>query len=97
MKPGSVIFDLAAPQGGNVEGSVADKVVERHGVRIVGYSNAAAKMPTDASALFARNVLNLLSAFWDKDAGHPVLDEEIGTAIRLTQGGRVVNERLVAG
>jgi NAD(P) transhydrogenase subunit alpha len=96
MKPGSVIFDLAAPQGGNVEGSVADKVVERHGVRIVSYANAAAKMPTDASALFARNVLNLLTAFWDKDAGHPVLDEEIGDAIRLTQGGRVVNERLVA-
>jgi NAD(P) transhydrogenase subunit alpha len=96
MKPGSVIFDLAAPQGGNVEGCVADEVVERHGVRIVGYSNTPALLPADASALFARNLLNLLSAFWDKEQGRPVLDEEIGNAIRLTQGGKVVHERLLA-
>jgi NAD(P) transhydrogenase subunit alpha len=96
MKPGSVIFDLAAPQGGNVEGCVADEVVERHGVRIVGYSNTPALLPADASALFARNLFNLLSAFWDKEQGRPVLDEEIGNAIRLTQGGKVVHERLLA-
>jgi len=95
MKPGSVIFDLAVTQGGNVEGSVADEVVERHGVRILGYSNTAAKMPADASALYARNLLNFLSAFWDKDMGRPVLDEEIGDAIRLSQGGRVVHWRMV--
>jgi NAD(P) transhydrogenase subunit alpha len=95
MKPGSVIFDLAVAQGGNVEGSVADQVVERHGVKILGYSNTPAKLPADASALFARNLYNFLSAFWDKEAGRPVLDEEIGTAIRLTQGGKVVNERLL--
>ena len=96
MKPGSVIFDLAAPQGGNVEGCVADEVVERHGVRIVGYSNTPALLPADASALFARNLFNFLSAFWDKEQGRPVLDEEIGNAIRLTQGGKVVHERLLA-
>jgi NAD(P) transhydrogenase subunit alpha len=96
MKPGSVIFDLAAPQGGNVEGCVADEVVERHGVRIVGYSNTPAHLPADASALFARNLFNFLSAFWDKEQGKPVLDEEIGNAIRLTQGGKVVHERLLA-
>jgi NAD(P) transhydrogenase subunit alpha len=96
MKPGSVIFDLAAPQGGNVEGCVADEVVERHGVRIVGYSNTPALLPADASALFARNLFNLLSAFWNKEQGRPVLDEEIGNAIRLTQGGKVVHERLLA-
>jgi NAD(P) transhydrogenase subunit alpha len=95
MKPGSVIFDLAVAQGGNVEGSVADQVVERHGVKILGYSNTPAKLPADASALFARNLYNFLSAFWDKEAGRPVLDEEIGNAIRLTQGGKVVNERLL--
>ncbi|MGY6552673.1 MAG: NAD(P) transhydrogenase subunit alpha [Erythrobacter sp.] len=94
MKPGSVIFDLAAAQGGNVEGSVPDEVVERHGVKIIGYSNTPAHLPADASALFARNHYNFLSAFWDKEAGKPVLDEEIGSAIRLTQGGKVVNERL---
>ena len=95
MKPGSVIFDLAVAQGGNVEGSVADQVVVRHGVKIMGWSNTPAHLPADASALFARNLYNFLSAFWDKETGKPVLDEEIGNAIRLTQGGKVVNQRLL--
>ncbi|BEV00289.1 NAD(P) transhydrogenase subunit alpha [Novosphingobium olei] len=95
MKPGSVIFDLAVAQGGNVEGSVADQVVVKHGVKIVGYSNTPAHLPADASALFSRNLYNFLSAFWDKEQGKPVLDEEIGNAIRLTHGGKVVNERLL--
>jgi len=95
MKPGSVIFDLAVAQGGNVEGSVADEVVERHGVRIMGYSNTPAALAADTSALYARNLYNFLSAFWDKEQGKPVLDEEIGNAVRLTQGGKVVNERLL--
>ena len=94
MKPGSVIFDLAVAQGGNVEGSRPDEVVEKHGVKIVGYSNTAGHLAADASALFARNLYNFLSAFWDEEAGRPVLDEEIGDAVRLTQGGKIVNERL---
>ena len=95
MKPGSVIFDLAVPQGGNVEGSVADEVAEKHGVKIIGYSNTPAHLPADCSALFARNLYNFLSAFWDEEQGGPVLDEEIGNAVRLTRGGKVVNERLL--
>ncbi|OCC22696.1 NAD(P) transhydrogenase subunit alpha [Croceicoccus estronivorus] len=95
MKPGSVIFDLAVGQGGNVEGSVADQVVEKHGVKIMGYSNTPAHLAADASALFSRNLYNFLSAFWDNEAGKPVLDEEIGNAVRLTQAGKVVNERLL--
>jgi NAD(P) transhydrogenase subunit alpha len=95
MKPGSVIFDLAVAQGGNVEGSKPDEVVVSHGVNIIGFSNTPAHLPADASALFARNHYNFLSAFWDKETGKPVLDEEIGGAIRLTQGGKVVNERLL--
>ena len=94
MKAGSVIFDLAVAQGGNVEGSKPDELVERHGVTIMGYSNTPATLAPDASALFARNLFNFLSAFWDNEAGKPVLDEEIGDAVRLTQGGAVVNERL---
>jgi NAD(P) transhydrogenase subunit alpha len=94
MKQGSVIFDLAVAQGGNVEGSKPDETVEKHGVKIVGYSNTAGHMAADASALFARNLYNFLSAFWDEEAGKPVLDEEIGDAVRLTQGGKVANERL---
>ena len=96
MKRGSVIFDLAVAQGGNVEGSVPDQVVEKHGVFIMGYSNTSAHLAADASALFSRNHFNFLSAFWDKEEGKPVLDEEIGDAVRLTKGGAIVNERLKA-
>jgi len=97
MKPGSVIFDLAVAQGGNVEGSKPDEVVVKHGVKIIGYSNTPAHLAADASALFSRNLFNFLSAFWDKEAGKPILpdDDEITAAIRLTQGGKVVHERLL--
>ena len=95
MKPGSVIYDLAVAQGGNVEGSVADQVTERHGVKLIGYANTPTHLAADASALFARNLYNFLSAFWDKEAGRPVLDDEIGNAVRLTRGGKVVHERLL--
>lgn len=97
MKPGSVIFDLAVAQGGNVEGSKPDEVVVKHGVKIIGYANTPAHLAADASALFSRNLYNFLSAFWDKEAGKPVLpdDDEITAAIRLTKDGKVVNERLV--
>jgi NAD(P) transhydrogenase subunit alpha len=95
MKPGSVIFDLAVAQGGNVEGSQADQVVEKHGVKLIGYSNTPAHLAADTSALFARNLYNFLSAFWDKEQAKPVVDEEIGDAVRLTQGGKVVHEKLL--
>jgi NAD(P) transhydrogenase subunit alpha len=94
MRPGSVIFDLAVAQGGNVEGSVADQAVERHGVTLMGFANTANQLAADASALFARNLYNFLSAFWDQEQGRPVLDEEIGDAVRLTRGGEIVNERI---
>ena len=97
MKPGSVIVDLAVEAGGNVEGAVAGQVTVIHGVKIVGHKNVPGRLATDASALFSRNLFNFLSAFWDKEAGRPVLpdDDEITKAIRLTQGGKVVNERLL--
>jgi len=97
MKPGSVIVDLAVEQGGNVEGAVAGEVVERQGVKIVGHRNVPSRLAADASALFARNLFNFLSAFWDKEPGRPVLPEgdEIGDAIRLTRGGQVVHARLL--
>jgi NAD(P) transhydrogenase subunit alpha len=99
MRPGSVIVDLAADAGGNVEGTVAGTSVAVHGVTIIGASNLARSLAADASALFARNLYNFLSAFWDKDQGRPVLtdEDEIVKAIRLTKDGKVVNERLTAG
>jgi len=95
MKPGSVIVDLAVEQGGNVEGAVAGEVVTIHGVKIVGHRNVPSRLATDTSALFSRNLFNFLSAFWDKETGKPVLDDEIGDAIRLTKDGKVVNARLL--
>jgi H+-translocating NAD(P) transhydrogenase subunit alpha len=98
MRSGSVIVDLAADAGGNVEGTVSGEIVDKHGVKIIGASNLARSLAADASALFARNLYNFLSAFWDKEQGRPVLpdDDEIVKAIRLTHGGKVVNERLTA-
>ena len=96
MKPGSVVVDLAVEQGGNVEGAVLGQVVVKYGVKIVGHKNMPSRLPSDASALFSRNLFNFLSAFWDKEKNVPVLDEEIGTAIRLTQGGKVVSQRLLS-
>ncbi len=97
MRQGSVVVDLAAEQGGNVEGAVLGAIVERHGVRIVGHRNIPSRLAADASALFARNLYNFLSAFWDKEARRVVLpdDDEIVRGIRLTRGGDVVNERLL--
>ncbi len=97
MRAGSVIVDLAAESGGNVEGVVAGERVVKHGVTIIGAKNITSLMAADASALFARNLYNFLSAFWDKEKGAPVLDDEIGNAIRLTQGGKIVHERLAGG
>jgi NAD(P) transhydrogenase subunit alpha len=96
MRPGSVIVDLAAEAGGNVEGTVAGDTVEKHGVKIVRASNLARSLAADSSALFSRNLYNFLSAFWDKEQERPVLpdDDEIVQGIRLTQGGKIVNERL---
>ena len=97
MRSGSVIVDLAAEAGGNVEGCVAGERVVRHGVSIIGASNLARTLPADSSALFSRNLYNFLSAFWNKEKNAPELpdDDEIVKAIRLTKDGSVVNERLL--
>jgi NAD(P) transhydrogenase subunit alpha len=96
MRRGSVIVDLAAAAGGNVEGTVAGETVEKHGVTIIGASDLPRSLAADTSALFARNLYNFLSAFWDKDKNAPELpdDDEIVQAIRLTRHGKVVSERL---
>jgi NAD(P) transhydrogenase subunit alpha len=96
MRSGSVVVDLAADAGGNVEGCVPGETVRVNGVSVIGATNLARSLPADASALYARNLFNFLSAFWDKDTGRPVLtdEDEIVKAIRLTRGGAMVSERL---
>ncbi len=77
MKPGSIIVDMAVSSGGNVEGSKLDEtVVTENGVRIVGIGNIPALVAAEASALYARNMLNLLSPMADKEAGSIVLNRE---------------------
>lgn len=96
MRPGSVIVDLAAEAGGNVEGCVVGQIIERHGVTIIGAVQLARTLAADASALFARNLANFLGAFWDREAVALVLpdEDEIVAAIRLTKDGAIVNDRL---
>jgi H+-translocating NAD(P) transhydrogenase subunit alpha len=92
MKPGAVIVDLAVEQGGNVEGSELDKIVLKNGVKIVGFANLPARVATDASALYARNVLNFLALSLNAKTGDfavPV-DDEIIQATLVCEGGQVV-------
>ena len=97
MRAGSVLYDLAVARGGNVEGSVADERVERHGVVILGHANVPARLAADATALYARNLMNILTAFWHEGTGGPVLpdDDEIVLGARVTHGGQVVGERML--
>ena len=85
MKPGAVIVDLAVEQGGNVEGSVAGEVVVRQGVHIIGTTNLPALVAADASALYARNVLNFLALSLNARTGEFAIpaDDEIVKATRL--------------
>ncbi|MGC3993745.1 MAG: Re/Si-specific NAD(P)(+) transhydrogenase subunit alpha [Propionicimonas sp.] len=75
MKPGSVIVDMAASNGGNVEGSVADELVTTaNGVRIIGYTDLAGRLPTQASQLYGTNVVNLFKLLTPGKDGEVVLD-----------------------
>jgi NAD(P) transhydrogenase subunit alpha len=76
MKPGAVIVDLAAEQGGNCPLTERDRVVTKHGVKLVGHTNLAAMVATDASALYARNLLNFLALLVDPKSGELKLDRE---------------------
>ena len=97
MKPGSVLIDLAAPQGGNVEGCVADQVVEVNGVRIIGYSNITAGIAADTSALYAKNLQAFAGLLIDKDGAlAPDMEDEILKAALVTQNGAIVHPALQA-
>ncbi len=92
MKPGAVIVDLAAEQGGNVEGTEIDQIVVKNGVKIVGFANLAARVAADASALYARNVLNFLALSLNPKTGefNVPKDDEIITATLVCEGGQLV-------
>jgi NAD(P) transhydrogenase subunit alpha len=95
MKPGSVIVDIAAGKGadgvgGNCPLTEAGKTVSKHGVTLVGETNLPALVAADASALYARNVLDFLKLVLPKDSAFTVpLDDDIVAACLMTQGGEV--------
>jgi NAD(P) transhydrogenase subunit alpha len=95
MKPGSVIVDLAAGKGANGIGgncplTEADRTVVKHGVTLVGETNLAALVAADASALYARNVLDFLKLVLTKEGGfHVPMDDDIVAACLMTQAGEV--------
>ncbi len=93
MKPGSVIIDLGADGGGNCTLSKLGETVEVNGVKIVAPLNLPATVPTHASMLFARNLLNFMTAFWDKEAKTFKLDwaDDILKGCAVTHEGQVVH------
>jgi NAD(P) transhydrogenase subunit alpha len=99
MKPGSVIVDMSVVQGGNVEGSKADeRVVTANGVTIIGFANYPSRMASTSSSLFARNLLNFVQTFWDKEAKALKLpeDDEIVQGALVVKGGAIVHPALKA-
>ncbi|MFZ6688166.1 Re/Si-specific NAD(P)(+) transhydrogenase subunit alpha [Undibacterium sp. SXout11W] len=93
MKPGSVIVDMAVEQGGNCPLSELGKTVTKHGVHIIGEPNLATLLAADASALYARNVLDFLKLIIDKDAGLAInREDEIVAATLVCAGGEVLKK-----
>ena len=91
MKPGSVVIDLAAAQGGNCPLTEVDRVVVKHGVTLVGHSNLPALVPADASALYARNLLDFLKLILDKDGAFQLnREDDIVAACLMCEGGQLV-------
>ena len=97
MKPGSVVIDLAAGKGENGAGNCplteTDKVVTKHGVVLVGYSNLASMVGADASARYARNLLDFMKLIIDKEAKLSIpTDDDIVSACLMCQNGQVIRK-----
>jgi NAD(P) transhydrogenase subunit alpha len=93
MKPGSVIVDMAVEQGGNCPLSELGKTVTRYGVHIIGEANLATLVAADASALYARNVLDFLKLIVDKDGALAInREDEIVAATLLCSGGEILRK-----
>ncbi|HXZ97011.1 MAG TPA: Re/Si-specific NAD(P)(+) transhydrogenase subunit alpha [Burkholderiales bacterium] len=94
MKPGSVIVDMAVEAGGNCAGTELDKIVVKHGVSIIGISNLPALVAADASALYARNLLNFLSLMLDAKTGAFNInrEDEIIAGTMVCTNGEVIKK-----
>ncbi|PWT92213.1 MAG: NAD(P)(+) transhydrogenase (Re/Si-specific) subunit alpha [Acidobacteria bacterium] len=96
MRPGSIIVDLAAEQGGNCELTKPGELVEHNEVKIVGAVNLAATLPVDASQMYSRNVFNLFKLIYPKSDAQPDFNDEVLKGACLTRGGQILNEQLAA-
>ncbi|MGJ8642403.1 MAG: NAD(P) transhydrogenase subunit alpha [Luteolibacter sp.] len=99
MRPGSIIVDLAAEGGGNVEGTVSDEeIVTDGGVKIIGWNALERKVPRHSSQMFSANMLNLIEHFWDEEAKEfPIkIEDEIIHGCLLTHEGAIVHERFTS-
>ena len=96
MKPGSVIVDLAAESGGNVAGTVCDQVSDHAGVKIIGFTHLASRVPTHASQMYSANLLAWLEEFWNKETKslRLKLDDDIIQGCLITHQGALWNEKL---
>jgi len=96
MRPGSVIVDMAAETGGNVEGSVAGETVVVNGVTIIGNGNWANYVPRDASQMYSSNLCNLIEEFWHKEEKRLVLnfEDDILQGCVITHEGTIVNQTI---
>ena len=97
MKPGSVIVDLAAQQGGNCALTVQDASTVAHGVVIIGYTNLPALVAADASALYARNILSFLNLLLDPASGEIRIDRSddiVSATLVCTEGASVRRQEM---
>ena len=92
MRPGSVIVDLAAETGGNVELTRAGETVEHNGVTIMGQLNLPSTMPVHASQMYAKNIQNLLDLLIKNGKLDPDFEDEIVKGTVITRGGDIVHE-----
>ncbi|HSI99052.1 MAG TPA: NAD(P)(+) transhydrogenase (Re/Si-specific) subunit alpha, partial [Patescibacteria group bacterium] len=92
MKPGSVIVDMAAEMGGNVEGTEPGKEVVKHGVTLIGITNLPATMPGSATQMYAKNIQTLVKHLMADGKVELSFDDEITRGATITHGGKVVNE-----
>ncbi len=95
MKDGSVVIDLAAATGGNTSATKNEKTVKYNGVSIVGDSNLPATMPSDASKLYGKNIINFLQLIVDKEGKLNLdFDDDLVKGTCITHNGKIVNERV---
>jgi H+-translocating NAD(P) transhydrogenase subunit alpha len=92
MKPGSVVVDLAAESGGNVEGSLPGEVVQVGNAQVWGASNVPSQMPGPASRLYAQNLVNLLGLLTADGGFAPDFDDEVVAGCCVTHDGEVRHE-----